>query len=57
MSYETLTRNLYQLKEKVPHVKKIISMVMMRQNVCEMPELVELGMRSGRSGRFSESES
>ena len=47
MSYETLIRNLYKLKEKVPHVKKIISMVMMRQNVCEMPELVELAHEVG----------
>lgn len=47
MSYETLISNLYKLKERVPHVKKVISMVMMRQNVCEMPELVELAHKVG----------
>ena len=47
MSYETLISNLYKLKERVPHVKKIISMVMMRQNVCEMPQMVELAHKAG----------
>ncbi|WP_337606459.1 radical SAM protein [Claveliimonas sp.] len=47
MSYETLISNLYKLKERVPHVKKIISMVMMRQNVCEMPLMVELAHKAG----------
>ena len=28
-------------------MKKIISMVMMRQNVCEMPQMVELAHKAG----------
>lgn len=47
MSYDTVIGNLYKLKERVPHVRKILSMVMMRQNVCEMPEMVELAHKAG----------
>ncbi len=47
MSYENLLNNLEKLREKAPHVKKIISMVIMRQNVCEMPEMIELAHRYG----------
>lgn len=42
LSFDVLMENLRRLKERVPHVKKIMSMVIMRQNVCEMPELVKL---------------
>lgn len=47
LSYDTLISNLYKLKERVPNLLKIISMVIMRQNVCEMPELVELAHKVG----------
>lgn len=47
LSYDTLISNLYRLKEKTPDLLKIISMVIMRQNVCEMPELVELAHEVG----------
>lgn len=47
LSFDTLMKNLKILKEKAPHVKKIISMVMMRQNVCEMPAMVELAAAVG----------
>lgn len=42
LNFDTLIKNLYLLKEKAPDLKKIISVVVMRQNVCEMPEIVEL---------------
>ena len=47
LSYDKLISNLYKLKEKVPGLLKIISMVIMRQNVCEMPDLVELAYQVG----------
>ncbi|MBQ9986609.1 MAG: radical SAM protein [Oscillospiraceae bacterium] len=47
MSFEKVIGNLRLLKERAPHVKKIMSMVMMRQNVCEMPQLVELAHSVG----------
>lgn len=42
LNFDTVIKNLYLLKEKAPDLKKIISMVIMRQNVEEMPEMVEL---------------
>jgi MoaA/NifB/PqqE/SkfB family radical SAM enzyme len=47
MSYDTLLNNLEKLRRKAPHVKKIISMVIMRQNVCEMPEMIDLAHQYG----------
>ena len=47
LSYEKLMQNLNWLKERAPAVKKIISMVIMRQNVCEMPEMVALAQKVG----------
>ena len=45
LKYDTLIENLNLLKQKAPDLKKIISTVVMRQNVTEMPEIVELAHR------------
>ena len=42
LSYDKLLSNLYKLKEKAPDLIKIISMVIMRQNVEEMPDMIKL---------------
>ncbi|MCH5161958.1 MAG: UbiA family prenyltransferase [Clostridiales bacterium] len=47
LKFDTVIDNLYLLKEKAPDLKKIICMVTMRQNVCEMPEIVELAHDAG----------
>lgn len=47
LSYDKLISNLYRLKENVPDIFLIFSMVIMRQNVCEMPDLVKLAYDVG----------
>ncbi len=47
LSYDKLMENLYKLNEKVPDLFRIISVVIMRQNVCEMPDMVELAHNVG----------
>lgn len=49
LSFEVFLNNLYILKERCPHVRKHIATVIMRQNVHEMPQMVELASRAGAS--------
>lgn len=47
LSYDTLKNNLLRLKKECPNVRKHIATVIMRQNVHEMPEMVELAYEAG----------
>lgn len=47
LKYDTLKANLTRLKQECPNVRKHIAMVVMRQNVHEMPALVELAYEAG----------
>ena len=49
LSFEVFLKNLYILKEKCPNARKHIATVIMRQNVHEMPQMVELASRAGAS--------
>lgn len=49
LNYEVFLHNLFILKEKCPNVRKHIAAVVMRQNVCEMPDLVKLASQAGAS--------
>lgn len=49
LSFDVFLKNLYILKEKCPKVRKHIATVIMRQNVREMPLMVELASRVGVS--------
>lgn len=47
LKFDTLIDNLMRLKKECPSVRKHIATVIMRQNVHEMPELVELAYEVG----------
>lgn len=49
LNFEEFLKNLFLLKEMCPKVRKHIATVIMRQNVHEMPQIVELAARSGAS--------
>lgn len=49
LKYDTLKANLTRLKKECPNVRKHIATVIMRQNVHEMPALVELAYEAGAS--------
>lgn len=47
LKFNTVLRNLDRLKNECPNVRKHIATVVMRQNVKEMPQMVELAYWSG----------
>lgn len=47
LSFDRLVQNLYTLNQQCPEVKKILTMVIMRQNVKEMPMVVDLAHEVG----------
>ncbi len=47
LSFEVFLVNLFTLKERCPNVRKHIATVIMRQNVQEMPQMVELASQAG----------
>lgn len=47
LKYEVIRKNLSLLKERCPGVRKHIATVIMRQNVKEMPNMVELAVEAG----------
>ena len=49
LSFQVFLTNLKLLKERCPNVRKHIATVIMRQNVQEMPQMVELASRGGAS--------
>lgn len=49
LQFDTLRKNLIRLKNECPNVRKHIATVIMRQNVHEMPKLVELAYEAGAS--------
>lgn len=49
LKFDVIVKNLNILKEKCPKVRKHIATVIMRQNVQEMPQMVELASQVGAS--------
>ena len=49
LKFEVIIENLEILKSKCPDVRKHIATVIMRQNVMEMPKMVELAAKYGAS--------
>lgn len=49
LNFDIFLKNLFTLKERCPNVRKHIATVIMRQNVHEMPQMVELAYRAGAS--------
>lgn len=49
LKFDVILKNLMILKEKCPNVRKHIATVIMRQNVREMPQMVELASQAGAS--------
>ena len=47
LSFETLVKNLERLREAAPDVKKILAMVIMRQNLHQIPGMVRFAKRYG----------
>ncbi|MBR0105876.1 MAG: radical SAM protein [Lachnospiraceae bacterium] len=47
LSFETLVQNLERLREGAPDVKKILAMVIMRQNLHQIPDMVRFAKRYG----------
>ena len=49
LKFDVILKNLMLLKVKCPNVRKHIATVIMRQNVHEMPQMVELASKAGAS--------
>lgn len=49
LKFDTVKANLMRLKKECPNVRKHIATVVMRQNVHEMPQLVEMAHEVGAS--------
>lgn len=49
LNFDVFLKNLFTLKERCPNVRKHIATVIMRQNVHEMPQMVELAYQAGAS--------
>ena len=47
LKFDTVMKNLQWLKTECPTVRKHIAMVVMRQNVHEMPKMVEIAYQAG----------